>query len=153
MKTIRLFPILAAAAITTLTSCGGSASKDATDADSTGLADEVIENATESPAVVTIKADGQIPPADGKLIVLDFNATWCGPCRKFAPNFESVADKYRGQASFYSIDVDQNPRLAAQFNVENLPTIIYIQPDGTTSSTVGYLDIPAFDSAVSARLN
>ncbi|MDE5980334.1 MAG: thioredoxin fold domain-containing protein [Muribaculaceae bacterium] len=154
MKSIRLFPFLAAAAITTLTSCGGSPSKDAaTDADPTRPDDEVIENATESPAVITIKADGQIPPADGKLIVLDFNATWCGPCRQFAPNFESVADKYRGQASFYSIDVDQNPRLAAQFNVQGIPTVVYIQPDGTTSSTTGYLDAATFDAAVSARLN
>ena len=74
------------------------------------------------------------------------------PLPPVAPNFESVADKYRGQASFYSIDVDQNPRLAAQFNVQSIPTVVYIQPDGTTSSTTGYMDAAAFDTAVSARL-
>ncbi len=144
--------LTAIAALAMLSSCGGSSPDTATTPDSAGLADEVIDKVAESPAVVAIKADGEIPPADGKLVVLDFNATWCGPCRQFAPNFESVADKYRGQASFYSIDVDQNPRLAAQFNVQSIPTVVYIQPDGTTSSTTGYMDAAAFDTAVSARL-
>ena len=149
MKSYRL--LTAAMTVTAmLTSCGGSADKAKDSADSANLANEVIDKVAEAPAVT---ADGQIPPANGKLIVLDFNASWCGPCRQFAPNFESVADKYRGQASFYSIDVDQNPRLAAQFNIQSIPTVVYIQPDGTTSSTMGYMDAAAFDTAVSSRLN
>lgn len=155
MKSYRLLTACAAAMTVTamLTSCGGSADKAKDSADSANLANEVIDKVAEAPAVTTITADGQIPPANGKLIVLDFNASWCGPCRQFAPNFESVADKYRGQASFYSIDVDQNPRLAAQFNIQSIPTVVYIQPDGTTSSTMGYMDAATFDTAVSSRLN
>ena len=148
MKSYRLLTACAAAMAVTamLTSCGGSADKAKDSADSANLANEVIDKVAEAPAVTTITANG-------KLIVLDFNASWCGPCRQFAPNFESVADKYRGQASFYSIDVDQNPRLAAQFNIQSIPTVVYIQPDGTTSSTMGYMDAAAFDTAVSSRLN
>lgn len=153
MKTNRLTTILAAmGAALAISSCGGSSDKSNVNGESADPANQVIEKVAETPAVTAIKADGQIPAADGKLIVLDFNATWCGPCRQFAPNFESVADKYRGQASFYSVDVDQNPRLAAQFNVQSIPTVVYIKPDGSTSSTMGYMDAAQFESAVAARL-
>lgn len=150
MKLSRILP-LAAIAMAALSSCGASDSNKKAEEET--KADDPIAKVAEAPAVTVIQADGQIPAADGKLIVLDFNATWCGPCRQFAPNFESVADKYRGQASFYSIDVDQTPALAAQFNIQSIPTVVYIQPDGTTSSTMGYMDAAAFDSAVAARLS
>lgn len=151
MKLSRILPLAAIAMAAALSSCGASDSNKK--AEEEAKADDPIAKVAEAPAVTVIQADGQIPAADGKLIVLDFNATWCGPCRQFAPNFESVADKYRGQASFYSIDVDQNPALAAQFNIQSIPTVVYIQPDGTTSSTMGYMDAAAFDSAVAARLS
>lgn len=136
-------------AILTLGSCSGSKEKKA-DSDDTA---NVIENVADIPAVISIKAGEQIPPADGKLIVLDFNATWCPPCRQFAPNFDKVAEKYRGKASFYSVDVDQNPELAAQFNVQSIPTVVYIRPDGTSTSTLGYMEADEFDGKVMEALN
>lgn len=154
---MKRFPLIASSAllICLATACGGSADKaenaaGASDAATTEVAGN--NDAAENTPVTIIKADGQIPPADGKLIVMDFNATWCGPCRQFAPNFESVAGKYSGQAAFYSIDVDENPSLAAQYNIQGIPTIVYIQPDGTVSSSVGYMDEAEFDAAVASRL-
>lgn len=150
MKFSRFLPILATAALV-MQSCGNSATSDKEkDNSATG---DAIAKVAETPAVTVIEANGQLPESSDKLVVIDFNATWCGPCRQFAPNFESVADKYRGQASFYSVDVDQNPALAAQFNIQSIPTVVYIQPDGTTSSTMGYMDAAAFDTAVASRLN
>lgn len=154
MKIIRLFPILAVAASVVLSSCVGSSSdKSENGANNTDVTEKTVDKTPKSPAVTIVKGDSQIPTSEGKLIVLDFNATWCGPCRQFAPNFESIADKYRGQASFYSIDVDQNPGLASRFNITRIPTVVYIQPDGTTSSTTGYMDASEFDTAVATRLN
>jgi len=154
MRIIRLFPILAVAASVALSSCSGSSSdKSENDADKADVTEETVDKTSESPAVTIIKGDGQIPTSEGKLIVLDFNATWCGPCRQFAPNFESIADKYRGKASFYSVDVDQNPRLATRFNITSIPTVVYIQPDGTTSSTTGYMDASEFDTVIATMLN
>lgn len=131
-------------------SCAGSSDSDKTTAESEVA--QAVEEVPAAGAVTKIKADGQIPPAEGKLIVLDFNATWCGPCRQFAPNFEKVADSYSDRASFYSIDVDENPGLAAQYNVESIPMIVYIRPDGTTTSSVGYMDEAQFATAVEAAL-
>lgn len=131
-------------------SCAGSSDSDKTTAENEVA--QAVEEVPAAGAVTKIKADGQIPPAEGKLIVLDFNATWCGPCRQFAPNFEKVADSYSDRASFYSIDVDENPGLAAQYNVESIPMIVYIRPDGTTTSSVGYMDQAQFASAVEAAL-
>ncbi len=49
--------------------------------------------------------------------VVDFNATWCGPCRMLAPVLEEVSEELKGQVSFYSVDVDECPSLAAEYRV------------------------------------
>lgn len=76
-----------------------------------------------------------------KLTILDFNATWCGPCRQFAPAFEEAAAKYGTRATFVSVDVDQNPQTAAAFGVDAVPTVIIIQPNGKMIRYVGTDDI------------
>ncbi|MDE6282936.1 MAG: thioredoxin fold domain-containing protein [Muribaculaceae bacterium] len=151
MKASVLFIIAAGLLLTAgLTSCNGD--KTSTEDKIEETADKMIDNVAETQAVNVIKGDSQLPPAEGKMQVLDFNATWCGPCRQFAPNFDKVAEKYRSQATFYSIDVDENPSLAAQYEVESIPTIVYILPDGTVDRTVGYMDEAEFDNSVSAYL-
>ena len=52
-----------------------------------------------------------------EVAVLDFNATWCNPCRMLAPVLEQVSEELAGKALFCGIDVDQNPALAAQFGI------------------------------------
>lgn len=149
MRIRSIIALMAAAAAVTFVSCSKSAKESGSDG-----ADKAATtaSATEAPAVMEITDDVAIPPADGKLRVLDFNATWCGPCRQFAPNFHAVAAKYNGKAAFYSIDVDRNPGLAAQYNIQSIPTVVYIQPDGTTTSTLGYMDRSEFDNTVSALI-
>lgn len=61
-------------------------------------------------------------------VVIDFWAPWCGPCRAFAPSFESTAEKLKGQFVFVKINTEDNPEAGAQFNVRGIPTIaIYKQ--------------------------
>ena len=57
------------------------------------------------------------------LVLVDIHASWCGPCRLFAPIFEKVSEKYQGQIPFYKIDGDENPGCREELNIENLPYI------------------------------
>lgn len=90
-----------------------------------------------------------------RLTILDFNATWCGPCKQFAPVFDSVAEKFVGKVDFVSIDTDNNPLTANAFGIEAIPTVIFIYPDGKTKSYVGTQDLlpeSRFESLVNAAL-
>ncbi len=57
------------------------------------------------------------------------------------------------KAVFYSVDVDVHPELASKYAVESIPMVVYIKPDGTTDSSVGYMDQEQFATAVAAHLN
>ncbi len=106
-----------------------------------------------SNAVIVLAENEQLPKVDGKPMIIDFNATWCGPCRQFAPNFEAVAENNAGKALFYSVDVDKHPALAKQYNVQGIPMVLFISPDGKTDSMVGYRDESEFAAIVAAHLN
>ena len=57
--------------------------------------------------------------------VFDFNATWCGPCRKLAPILEELAAEYEGRVNFYSIDVDKNKELAKAIGIQSIPYVLF----------------------------
>lgn len=57
--------------------------------------------------------------------VIDFNATWCGPCRKLAPILEELAAEYDGKVNFYSIDTDKNRDLAKMLQIQSIPYVLY----------------------------
>jgi thiol-disulfide isomerase/thioredoxin len=61
--------------------------------------------------------------------IYDFNATWCGPCKKFAPIFETAKSKFAG-VTFESVDVDRNPKLADQYKVTMLPHLVFLDARG-----------------------
>ncbi|WP_289287224.1 thioredoxin domain-containing protein [uncultured Duncaniella sp.] len=91
----------------------------------------------------TISPDKQLPT------VIDFSATWCGPCRRFAPIFEETAKEYKGKAIFMSVDVDNSPETARQFEVSAIPQVSILMPDGTITSTVGFMDKDQFVDFIS----
>lgn len=57
--------------------------------------------------------------------VIDFNATWCGPCKQLAPILEELAAEYEGRVNFYSIDTDKNKELAQVLQIKNIPYLVY----------------------------
>jgi len=65
-----------------------------------------------------------------KPAVIDFYATWCGPCKTIAPMLEELADEYGGRIYVYKIDVDKETNLAATFNIRSIPTLFFIPMDG-----------------------
>ena len=69
--------------------------------------------------------------------VVDFNATWCGPCRKLAPILKELAAEYSGRVDFYSIDVDENRPLAIAFGVQSIPMLLICPVEGQPQALVG----------------
>jgi len=89
----------------------------------------------------------------GKLKVMDFYATWCGPCKAMAPAMEEMEKKYVGKIEFQKIDVDQEPDLANKYNISGVPTIIVLSPEGKIlDSMVGAQTADELDKMFSALL-
>ena len=113
---------------------------------------QVAEQKAPEHAVTVLEKGAVITPEESKLVVIDFNATWCGPCRQFAPIFDRVAENYTSKAVFYSVDVDVHPELAAQYGVQSIPMVAYVKPDGSYTTTVGLLPEQEFTAAIEAAL-
>jgi thioredoxin 1 len=70
-------------------------------------------------------------------VVVDFGATWCGPCQALAPHFEKMAGEFAGKAKLYKVDVDDEGDLAAQFGVMSVPTILFFKGGKKVDSVTG----------------
>lgn len=93
------------------------------------------------------KNSDEIEITSKKPVVIDFYATWCGPCKKMAPSIDMIAAQMTDIA-VYKVDVDKNPALAQKFNIRSLPTIVYIPLEGAMSITTGYMDHQALVSSI-----
>ncbi|WP_346670236.1 thioredoxin [uncultured Subdoligranulum sp.] len=71
--------------------------------------------------------------------VLDFNATWCNPCRMLAPVLEAASEELEGKALFYGIDVDENPALAQQFGISSIPALVVLKNGQPVARQVGFM--------------
>jgi len=77
---------------------------------------------------------GVVEKGDG-LVVVDFWAAWCGPCRAIAPHLEALAEQYKGKATIAKLDVDAHPRTPMRFNVRSIPTLLFFK-DGEIKDTM-----------------
>ena len=84
--------------------------------------------------------------------VLDFNATWCGPCKMLAPVLEEVSNDLDGQAKFYSVDTDENPDLAREYGIMNIPAIVVLKDGEKVDMNVGFVPKEALTDFVSKNL-
>ncbi len=75
-----------------------------------------------------------------KPALIDFYATWCGPCRSLAPILEGVAEEYAGRVDVYKVDVDQAEELAALFNIRSVPTLLFAPKEGAPTMMSGVMN-------------
>ena len=73
----------------------------------------------------------------GLPMVLDFSATWCGPCKKIAPIIEELAAEYEGKVIIGKCDVDENDALTGKFGIRNVPTVIFLKGGEIVDKQVG----------------
>jgi len=85
-------------------------------------------------------------------VILDFHATWCGPCKMLAPHLQAIQNKYKGKLVIYRIDVDREPLLAQRFNIQAMPTIVFMGSKKSFKSELGYQDYDALEKLVLKNL-
>lgn len=84
--------------------------------------------------------------------VIDFSATWCGPCRMLAPVMDTVSEELAGKVNFFNIDVDENPDLAQQFGISNIPAVVLLKNGKAVDMTVGFQPKENITRFISAQL-
>ena len=70
--------------------------------------------------------------------LVDFSATWCGPCQMLAPVVDALAEELEGQVAVYNVDVDANSDLAMQYRVMSVPSLLLFKDGQVAGQTVGY---------------
>jgi len=104
----------------------------------------VIEFTSNNFDEIALKSD--------KLVVVDFWAEWCGPCRLIAPIIHELAEEYADKVVFGEVDVDSHGTLAGQFGIRNIPTVLFIKGGKVVDKQVGAVPKAKFVEKINALL-
>ena len=86
------------------------------------------------------------------LVVVDFWATWCGPCHMVAPIMEQLAGEHNGTVKITKVDVDESPATAMRFNVRSIPSILFFKDGRHVDTVVGAYPKAVFDQKIKQHL-
>ncbi|MCR5242022.1 MAG: thioredoxin [Prevotella sp.] len=102
---------------------------------------------------VTITSENFETLKNGNLpLVVDFWATWCGPCRMIAPVIAELAKEYDGRIAVGKCDVEENDDLSAEFGIRNIPTIIFMKDGAVVDKVVGAVSKSTLEEKFKALL-
>ncbi len=86
------------------------------------------------------------------LVMVDFWATWCGPCKIIAPVVEELAQEYHNKVTFAKVNTDENPDLASRFNIRGIPTLIFFKDGKQVDHVVGAVPKAQLKSKIDSLL-
>lgn len=86
-----------------------------------------------------INEDNFEKATDTGLVLVDFYATWCGPCQRLSPVLEDLQEDFDGKAKFYKLDIDESRALARKFSVMSVPTMIILKDGHPVDRMIGYM--------------
>jgi thioredoxin 1 len=101
------------------------------------------------------KIDAQQFELDAKksaVAVVDFSATWCGPCKMLAPVMETVSEKLAGKVDFYNVDVDDAPELAGEYRVNSVPCLVMMKNGEFVDQSIGFKPEPMITAWIEGNL-
>ena len=87
-----------------------------------------------------------------KPAIVDFYATWCGPCKTVAPVLEELAKEYSGKVEIYKVDTDEEMRLAVLFGVRSVPTFVFFPVGKAPIVTTGAMPKGMFEKTIKEKL-
>jgi thioredoxin 1 len=96
-------------------------------------------------AVTDANFEQEVEKSDS-LTIVDFWATWCGPCRMVAPILEQLAAEYEGKVKITKLDVDANIKTASRFNVRSIPTLLFFKDGKVVDQIVGAVPKPSIEA-------
>ncbi len=85
------------------------------------------------------------------LVVADFWAVWCGPCKMIAPIIDEAASEYEGDVVIGKVDVDNNPQVASKYSIRSIPTILFIKNGEVIDKHVGVISKQALKEKIEAN--
>lgn len=99
-------------------------------------------NSTDFPALVQ----------DDKLLVVDFFATWCGPCKKLSPTLDEVSEEFGDRVNIVKVDVDESEDLAMTYGIRSVPTVLFFKKGQQVDKFVGALPKSGIVSKIENQL-
>ncbi len=87
------------------------------------------------------------------ILVVDFWATWCAPCRFLTPVIEELAKEYAGRISFGKVDVDENPNVSAKFDIRSIPTVMMFKDGKVADISIGAVPKQMLETKLKRLLN